>query len=95
MIKRFKIEKTKEVCDIIDKYSFCHPKYALTDFEAKAFKSLEYLSEYEKVLFFAYCELGSCRKVANLFGTNSTYANRSMNDLKKKVKEIVNTLGDD
>lgn len=89
ILKRFSIEKNEEVLELIDKYSFCKERYALTDEEEQAFHIVSKLSEYERVLWYAISEYKSSRRIAKLFNTNNNYTSKSISELKNKVRELM------
>jgi len=88
IMKRFVIEKTPEVIALVKRYSGCAKPYATTRDEDKAFAIVDKLSEYERILYFAVCEYGSCRRVAAFFGTNMNYASKSMKEVKTYVQQL-------
>jgi len=89
--KLFVIEKTPEVLALVKRYSGCTKPYSTTRDEDHAFAIVDKLSEYERVLYFAVCEYGSCRRVAAFFGTNMNYASRSMKEIKTYVQQLAKT----
>lgn len=84
----FNIPDNDMVADLKDKYSYCLEQYATCEDEAKAFKIISELDDYERLIYFAVCEYKSSRKVADVFETNNNYASKAI----KEIKNIINNL---
>lgn len=88
MTQRFEIPKTPEISALIRKYDRYTEDYALGEQEACLFAVLPSLSEWERVVLFAYSEHRSVRKFARFFGVTNWAAQQTIGELKEKVKRL-------
>lgn len=87
--KRFEITRTPEIEALIDKYTQYEESYVLGETEAQIMAVMPYLSEWERVVLFVYTECKSVRKFENFFGISHWMAQRTIEDIKDKVKDLV------
>lgn len=73
---------------LVDKYSDYGDNYILDEQEAVIMAVIPSLSEWERVVLFAYSEYKSVRKFAKYFGITEWTARIAINGIKSRVKEL-------
>ncbi len=64
------------------------PEYETDDIDNILY-SLKYLDPIDRVIWIIYSEVGSYRKAASVFGVSKCYFYKRMQEIKTKLKEIV------
>jgi hypothetical protein len=87
---RFVINKTQpEVMALLEKYdNFSSEDYIMTDEDRMCFLIVQELSMWERVVWYAYAEYHSLRKLAKLFGVSVYDSRTTIAALTKKIRTI-------
>ena len=89
---RFVINKTQpEVVALLEKYDhYSTEDYIMTDEDRIVFSIVKNLSTWERVVWYAYAEQHSIRKLAKFFGVSFYDSRTAISDLTKKIRSIAN-----
>lgn len=87
-IPRFDIQRTDEITALMEKYKNYGNDYILGEQEAQIFAVMPSLSEWERVVLFAYSEKKSIRKFAKFFGISEWTARKSIDEVKARVRHL-------
>lgn len=89
---RFVIDKSKpEVVALLEKYDhYSTGDYIMTDEDRICFTIVKKLSIWERVVWYAYAEQHSIRKLAKFFGVSFYDSRTAISDLTKKIRSIAN-----
>lgn len=87
-IPRFEIQRTPEISALMQKYDHYGENYIMGAQEQEAFAVLPSLSEWERVVLFAYSENKSIRKFAKYFGISEWTARKSIDEVRARVKHL-------
>lgn len=91
-IPRFEIQRTPEISALMKKYDGYGENYILGEQEQQTFAVLPSLSEWERVVLFAYSENKSVRKFAKFFGISEWTARKSIEEVRARVKRLYKKL---
>lgn len=89
MQKRFEIRKTPEIMALMDKYSNYQDNFIPSEEDVAVFSILPKLSDWEKVVWFAYADNRSIMKLAKFFGIKPCCARVTIDEITDKVKKII------
>lgn len=88
---RFMIERNAPaVVALLEKYQDVTDKYVMSEEEQTVFGIVSKLSEFEKIVWYAYSENHSIHKLAQFFGIRDRVARSTIEDLKERIKNVMN-----
>lgn len=88
---RFMIERNApQVVALLEKYQDITDKYVMSEQEQMVFAIVAKLSEFEKIVWYAYSENHSIHKLASFFGIRDRVARSTIDDLKQRIKDVMN-----
>lgn len=89
---RFVIDKNApEVVALLQKYDhYNEDGYIMTDTDKLCFSIVKKLSIWERVVWYAYAESGSIRKLAKFFGISFYDSRVAIQELKERIRTIAN-----